>query len=57
MLVLAGRLIGVRLIAGELQVTLVEVGAAQARWVRADRVLTDRQAEEWSRTAVFKRTR
>lgn len=53
----AGRLIGVRLATGELQVALVENGATQLRWVRADRMLTDRQAEEWARNAVFRRTR
>lgn len=53
----AGRLLGVRLAGGQLEVALVADGADAVRWVSAERVLTEGQAETWARTAVFRRTR
>lgn len=53
----AGRLLGVRLVGRNLQVALVENGAGQARWVTADRVLTERQADDWARSATFRKAR
>ncbi len=53
----AGRLLGVRLADGELQVALVADGADAVRWVAAEKALTERQAEDWARSAAFRRTR
>jgi hypothetical protein len=53
----AGRLLGVRLSGDELEVGLVADGADAVRWVSAEKALTERQAEDWVRTAVFRRTR
>ncbi len=53
----AGRLLGVRLAGGDLQVALVADGADAVRWVSAERVLTERQAEDWARSAAFRRMR
>lgn len=57
LLVRAGRLVGVRLVGGDLQVGLVTDGADRVRWVRAEAFLTDRQADDWVRSATFRRTR
>jgi hypothetical protein len=53
----AGRLIGVRLTGSELLVAFVENAAPRLRWVRADSVLTERQAKDWVRSATFSRSR
>lgn len=53
----AGRLLGVRLVGGDLQVALVADGADAVRWVSAEKTLTERQAEAWARNAAFRRTR
>ena len=53
----AGRLLGIRLVGDDLQVALVADCAVAVRWVSAERVLTEVQAENWSRTAVFRRMR
>jgi hypothetical protein len=58
MQVRAGRVVGVRLVdKGEIQVALVVSMAAQVRWVRASQVLTERQVDEWVRSAAFRPTR
>lgn len=49
----AGRLTAVRLRGEELQVALVTPDGQ--RWVRADKVLTAAQAEQWVRTSRFAR--
>lgn len=53
----AGRLLGARLAGGRLEVALVADGADAVRWVAAERVLTERQAEDWARNAAFRRSR
>lgn len=53
----AGRLLGVRLAGGQLEVALVADGADAVRWVLAEKALTERQAEDWARSAAFRRTR
>jgi len=53
----AGRLLGVRLSGGDLQVALVADGADAVRWVPAEKALTERQADDWARNAAFRRTR
>lgn len=49
----AGRLIGVRLRDGSIDVALVERGSDQMRWVVAAHVLTDYQVALWIRTSKF----
>lgn len=48
-----GRAIGVRLRAGTVQVALVADGADALRWVDAESVLTESQANQWLRTTRF----
>ncbi len=52
----SGRLVAVRLKSScELEVGLVAPDSAQMRWVRADTVLTEPQAELWASTSRFAR--
>lgn len=51
-----GRVIGVRLRAGAAQVALVAPGSETLRWVDADSVLTESQANQWLRSTRFSRS-
>lgn len=53
----AGRLIGVRLIGGTVQVAIIEASSPALRWVAAERVLTEAQANIWAKSSAFRRTR
>ena len=51
-----GRLIGVRLRAGTIQAALMAPSAEAVRWVDAQSVLSEAQANQWVRTAQFSRS-
>lgn len=52
-----GRAVAVRLVSGAIEVAVVEPGTSALRWMAADRVMTESQAIQWSKTANFTRSR
>lgn len=50
-----GRLVGIRLRTGAIQVALVAAGVDALRWVDAETVLSETQVRLWLRIAQFRR--
>jgi hypothetical protein len=55
-LVRTGRVLGVRLDGSNLLVGVIETGGVHLRWLPADKVLTQVQAEWWAKTSTFRRS-
>lgn len=53
----SGRAVAVRLVAGCVEVAFVAAGTSTLRWMPAERVMTERQALQWTRSCTFAASR